>query len=276
MKRNANFKNHSCLKAVLVAGGCGIFLGLPAHGWAAPSHAIVHQFNVDDGAWPAGNMTLVSNTLYGSMMAGTNRGGIYQINTDGTGFVFIKGFTGLDAHHETPGMALSDGYCYGALAEGPTIPGSVFRVRTDGSGYSVLKYFNNSGVEGVWPEGNLVILSNKLYGTAPSSWGGFSAGTLFTMNTDGSGFALLRQFQGGTDGNFPQGGLALSAATLYGITTGQNPGSTGTVFSITTDGSVYKVLKRFKGTDGAMPQAGLALSGTTLYGTTAYGGIGYN
>ena len=59
-----------------------------------------------------------------------------------------------------------------------------------------------------------------LYGTAPQG-GGSGNGTVFAMNTDGTGFRLLHTFTGlaghtNSDGATPRAGLILSGDTLYG------------------------------------------------------------
>ena len=47
-----------------------------------------------------------------------------------------------------------------------------------------------------------------------------TSGTVFKVNTDGSGFALVRSFAGRpADGGTPYGSLVVSGSTLYGVTT---------------------------------------------------------
>jgi uncharacterized repeat protein (TIGR03803 family) len=95
-------------------------------------------------------------------------------------------------------------------------------------------------------------------------------GNVFRINTDGSGYTDLFDFNG-TNGYYPEGGLTVSGSTLYGTTYG-NPISNGNILSINTDGSGYRDLFDFNFTDGALPVGSLTLSGSTLYGTTAEGG----
>jgi len=125
----------------------------------------------------------------------------------------------------------------------------------------------------------LTLSSNTLYGAA--EYGGSSGlGTLFAVNTDGTGFTNIHSFAYG-DGANPLGGLVLSGNTLYG--TANEGGSTdnGTVFVVNTDGRLFTKLHSFTGlsgsypyinNDGANPAAGLVLSGNTLYGTAQGGG----
>ena len=55
-----------------------------------------------------------------------------------------------------------------------------------------------------------------LYGTT-SAGGGAGLGTVFKVNTDGSGSSVLKEFIG-SDGAKPYAGLTLSGGTLYGTT----------------------------------------------------------
>lgn len=167
-----------------------------------------------------------------------------------------------------------DGTLYGTTSSGQgNLLGTVFKVNSDGTGFKAIKWFTNS-IEGSYPQGNLVLSGNTLYGTTldGGSFGGSSGyGTVFKINTDGTGFAVLKNFDS-TNGSNPQAGLVLSGNTLYGTTSSGGSSNYGTVFALSTDGTGYKVLKSFTGLDGRLPQANLLLTGSTLYGTTGTGG----
>ncbi len=101
-------------------------------------------------------------------------------------------------------------------------------------------------------------------------------GTVFAVNTDGSGFTNLHTFTSlsngsyGTnyDGGYPFAGVILSSTTLYGVAnSGGNLGQ-GTLFSMQNDGSGFTVLHSFNGGIEEGYPSGLVLSGSTLYGTT--------
>lgn len=162
----------------------------------------------------------------------------------------------------------SDGTLYGTTSTGEgSAAGAVFKVQPDGSGFSVLKYFTNA-VDGANPLAGLTLSDGVLYGTTVNG-GSFGMGTVFRVNTNGAGFAVLKNFEG--DGANPVATLALEAGTLYGTTT--NGGSSyGTVFKLSTNGSGFTVLKQFTWSDGAQPYASLLLSEGVLYGTTFAGG----
>jgi len=66
--------------------------------------------------------------------------------------------------------------------------------------------------------------------------------------------------------------LILSGTNLYGTTyEGGNNGG-GTVFAVSTDGTVFTNFYNFSGSDGSSPQADLVLSSNILYGSTFGGG----
>jgi len=102
------------------------------------------------------------------------------------------------------------------------------------------------------------------------------AGAQFTLD-------VLHHFAGGTDGNYPQGGVIQDEdGNLYGTTAfggvncvafSQATGC-GTVYKIDKNGE-YTVLYRFQGgNDGAAPRAGLARDAAgNLYGTTQGQGV---
>jgi uncharacterized repeat protein (TIGR03803 family) len=77
-----------------------------------------------------------------------------------------------------------------------------------------------------------------------------------------------------TDGTNPNGGLVQATdGNFYGTTVGGGANGGGTVFKITSNGTLT-TLHSFAGADGANPYAGLiqATDGN-FYGTTAWGGV---
>jgi uncharacterized repeat protein (TIGR03803 family) len=145
--------------------------------------------------------------------------------------------------------------------------------------FTVLHSFTG-GIDGANPYAGLVLSGNTLYGTA--AYGGrWGFGTVFAVNTDGTGFTNLHSFYGigseRVEGGNPNAGLVLSGSTLYGTTCYGGNSDKGTVFAVNTDGSGFTNLHSFTSSDGNYPSAGLITdsSGTVLYGTTFEGGSGY-
>jgi uncharacterized repeat protein (TIGR03803 family) len=230
-----------------------------------------------DGFWPLGGLVLSGNTLYGTTYGGGSSGSgtVFAINTNGTDFRIVHNFTGSDGDVPVE-LILSGNTLYGTAEYGGSSGwGTVFAVNTDGTGFTNLynftatlfpSYTNNDGAS---PSG-VTLSGNTLYGAADlgSSSG---SGTLFALNTDGTGFTNLHNFNGGSDGVNPAAGPILSGSTLYGEAYNGGTYNNGTVFAVNTDGTGFTKLRNFNGSDGAHPIGGLILSGNTLFGTT-FGG----
>ncbi|MBI3415422.1 MAG: hypothetical protein HY043_08890 [Verrucomicrobia bacterium] len=78
----------------------------------------------------------------------------------------------------------------------------------------------------------MLLSGNILYGTAADG-GSSGAGTVFAVNTDGTGFASLHSFGLDGGGIIPDDGLVLSGNnTLYGTTRDYGTVVYGTVFSL--------------------------------------------
>jgi uncharacterized repeat protein (TIGR03803 family) len=95
--------------------------------------------------------------------------------------------------------------------------------------YKVLKSFSG-GSDGQLPNGGLVLAGSTLYGT--TSGGGYSdCGVVFKINTDGSGYTVLKSFSGG-GGREPEADLVLGGGTLYGTTSRGGSSGYGVVFAL--------------------------------------------
>jgi uncharacterized repeat protein (TIGR03803 family) len=197
-------------------------------------------------------------------------------------------------------LSLSGNTLYGTAQRGGDNGGTVFKVNADGTGFSTLHVFaalsgrDLTNWDGAFPETELFVSGKTLYGTA---WAGGPgrAGTVFKLNTDGTGFTVLHSFadhnghstyndHGGpcnADGAHPKASLVLSGTTLYGTAAQGGPAGNGTVFKLNTDGVGFTVLHSFTAhsnsdphnlnTDGEDPK-GLLLSGNTLYGVASENG----
>ena len=234
-----------------------------------------------DGTVPVAGLTLVGSTLFGTTETGGSDGDgtVFSINTDGSDYQVLYSFTGTGSDGAEPiaGLTAVGSTLFGTTASGGTDDqGTVFSINTDGSGYQVLYSFLNAdtGTDGADPEAGLTAVGSTLFGTTVAGGNNYS-GTVFSINTDGSGYQVLYSF-GRTDGDGvdPDADLTLVASTLFGTTEGGGSNGQGTVFSINTDGTGYQVLDSFgaTGSDGEQPVASLTLAGSTLFGTTQRGG----
>lgn len=242
-----------------------------------------HQGVNDDGAGPNADLVLSGNMLYGTAPAGGNDGvgdgvgTVFAVHTDGSGFTTLHNFGSSTHDGAIPynaGLVLSGNTLYGTTyiggtyGEGMVGQGTVFAINTDGTGFIILHTFTGL-TDGGWPQSKLVLSGNTLYGTASYGGGESGAGTVFAVNTDGSGFTTLHRFTGyPNEGQEPKA-LTLSGNTLYGTTLYGGSNGRGTVFKVNTDGTGYTNMHNFaEGAGGVQPWAGLILSGNTLYGTT--------
>jgi uncharacterized repeat protein (TIGR03803 family) len=253
-----------------------------------------------DGAQPQAGLILSGNTLYGTAPeGGTNGNGtVFAVNTNGMGFTNLYSFTAYPSGYYTnsdganpfAGLILSGNTLYGTAAFGGTNGnGTVFAIHTDGMGFTNLHSFKaTSGSEGFFgygtnsegahPVAGLILSGGTLYGTTRGG-GSSGNGTVFAVNTNGTGFTNLYSFTAyppgyftNSDGIAPVAGLLLSGNTLYGTAVYGGSSGDGTVFAVNTNGMGFTNLYSFTGSDGTEPQAGLILSGSRLYGTTEGGG----
>jgi uncharacterized repeat protein (TIGR03803 family) len=250
----------------------------------------------NDGGGPDAALVLSSNILYGTTAygGGANNGTVFAININGTGFTNLFNFTnGISGDDPAGVLILSGRTLYGTTSGGNGGFGTVFAINTDGSSFTNLHVFSaNSGFplytnsDGSNPNAGLVLAGKTLYGAAAQG-GKFGSGTLFAVNTNGSGFTNLYTFTATSgspltnrDGANPRGSLIASGGTLYGTAYNGGRLGSGTLFAISTNGSGFTNLYTFTAnstapytnSDGSHPNAALLLSGNTLYGTAYNGG----
>jgi uncharacterized repeat protein (TIGR03803 family) len=199
----------------------------------------------DDGATPVAELILLGSTLYGTTLIGGSSGSgtVFKLNMDGTEFTTLHSF----AHIPAPNTPNSDGaQPHGLLLSGNTLygttfyggdsgRGTVFRIQSNGAGFTTLYDFpalvlpDATNSAGASPYGTLIRSGDTLFGT--THYGGAKGyGTVFQVNTDGTGFVNLHSFAGGSGGRGPFPGVTLSGLTLYGTTGGS--ANDGTIFSI--------------------------------------------
>ena len=233
-----------------------------------------------DGSKPSGGLVQSGNTLYGTASAGgiAANGTLFKVNADGLGFTNLHTFTtsrtnasgtftNSDGATPSGGLILSGNSLslYGTAKFGGTNGnGTVFVVSTNGTGFTNLHTFtaghpNLSGfltnTDGATPYAGLILSGNTLYGTTYAG-GSENGGTVFAVNTDGTGFTNLHTFTGiGSDGFNPRAGLIRSGGTLFGTTANGGSLVRGMVFAVNTDGTDFTNLHSFAGPagDGSNP-----------------------
>jgi uncharacterized repeat protein (TIGR03803 family) len=216
----------------------------------------LHNFTFTNGQYPKADLILSGSTLYGTTPVGGSFavGTIFKLNTNGSGYTNFYSFpvpsgspgTNSEGAFPSCSLVLSGSTLYGTAAEGgESGSGTIFMVSTDGTSFDVLHQFTaisgtlSTNGDGARPQSGLTLLGNVLYGTT-SAGGSSGNGTVFKINTDGSGFSTLYSFSAtndvagtNTDGAHPIGGLLLSGSALYGTASAGGTFGFGTVFSIT-------------------------------------------
>ena len=286
----------------------------------------LHSFSpATAGYRPMTSVIVSGNKVLGSVAGGTNgSGAIYSVNTDGTGFTNIYSFSAA-TNYTTTGYTNADGlyYIYNSLngvypcslvLSGSTLygtmsqggihgAGTIFSIQTNGTGFTLLHAFspaptsNPTNQDGAEP-GALLLSGNTLFGVT-STGGTNGSGTVFKMNTDGSGFTTLHMFSAlapsysgsslylNNDGSSPMGPLVLAGNTLIGAAYYGNTNGRGALFQVNTNGTGFKVVHSFDNgyydyngviyylvnNDGANPNS-LILSGNTVYGVAQTAGPG--
>ena len=262
------------------ANGGGVIFAVNTNG----SNYTVLQ-SLESSAEPNGSLTVSSDgTLYGMTRNGGGNGRIFAVTVSG-GYTYVTRYSflgGANGSQPYGSLTLSaDQTALFGLTElgGAAGYGVIFKVNTDGSNYTKLHDFSGSTTDGANPYGSLTLSQNgaTLFGMTKDG-GASGNGVIFKIGTNGTGYAKLYEFTGGTaDGAYPYGSLTLSGdgTTLFGMTQMGGADGFGVMFKIGTDGSGYSVLHNFAGgTEGAMPRGSLTLSsdGTALFGMTEYGG----
>ncbi len=242
--------------------------------------ALLHSFagGASDGAGPSRSLILKGSTLYGMTYGGggSDLGTIFKINRDGTGFALLHSFGGgaLDGEYPWGSLILKGSALYGMTNYGNSSDGgTIFKINTNGAGYMLLHSFAGAPTDGMHPRGSLILKSTSLYGMTVGG-GSSLGGTIFKINTNGTGFALLHSFSGGaSDGEGPWDSLIVKGSTLYGMVYWGGTSDKGTIFKINANGTGFTLLHSFSGdaTDGAYPNGSLILKSSTSYGMT-YGG----
>lgn len=286
----------------LIFGTNGMLYGTTS----SPTDSSLYRLNSDGSAFqvltnfltafanavvPSGALLQGSDgSLYGMTRFGGvwGNGTVFRLNLDGSGFAWIRHFIPTGGDGVNPEAALTqgtNGALYGTTLHGASNgQGAVFTMNDDGTGYAVLRSFTGTNGDGADPYGGLIQTTDGvLYGITSydRESGGvlYGNGTLFKLNPDGSGYVVLRRFNGGNDGANPFASLLqANDQLLYGTTFHGGSNNSGTVFRLNMDGSGYTVLRRFSGSaggDGASPQAAMIqCTDGALYGTTQSGGSG--
>lgn len=144
-----------------------------------------------------------------------------------------------------------------------------------GQSIQILQTFDGSN--GAVPAGSLILVNGTLYGFT-SVGGASSAGSVFRIQTNGSGFENLYSFPAGANngvGTNPKHNyFAFIAPTLYGSTENGGSNDNGSLYKINIDGTSFAPIHVFSGAvnDGSTANSCPISFNGLLYGCTRFGG----
>ncbi len=245
------------------AGNAGVIWRLNAGGGLEA----VHSFSGADGRTPLGQLSFdKSGRLFGVTAVGGafNTGTIWSIDTASGAFTshasFSAGVTGFSPQsgmiHDGAGTFY--GVTFGGV--GATQPrGGVYRFSVDG-GLQQIAAFTTAGAGPRNPIGTLALVDGRLVGTS-SAGGPGEAGTVFALNSDGSGLAILSSLPSSVTGR-NQGVTQGPDGALYGLLEGQ-------LYRVDPTGPT--VLATFEGATSTASEMIVDAAGN-LFGTIRTGG----
>jgi uncharacterized repeat protein (TIGR03803 family) len=226
--------------------------------------------------------------LYGTTTtngSGSLGGTIFKMSTNGGSLVWSYSLANTNGTVPLAGLVQGlDGSLYGTASDGGAgQAGTVFRISTN-EVFTNLYSFTGFA-DGGYPEGGLVQgPDSQLYGT--TSFGGdtnLNEGNIFKITTNGT-FTVLLAFEG-TNGGSPEASLMVGRnGNLFGTAKGGGigyqygldnlfPPTYGTIFELTTNGTLSTLLSFDGNYGGAAPHSSLWQgSDGGLYGTTSEGG----
>jgi uncharacterized repeat protein (TIGR03803 family) len=223
-------------------------------------------------------------SLYGTCAYGggaNNPGTVFKLSSSGAFTVPLLTFSGTNGlYPEAALLEGADGNFYGTTRAGGTNGGwgTVFKMTFNGRLTTLYSFAN--GNDGASPRAVLAQAADgSFYGT--TAYGGANnAGTVFRITSNGV-LTTLYAFTGANDGYLPSAGLVqdtdsnLYGVTAYGGTNDVANGGDGTIFRITTNGTLTTLIS-LNGTNGACPNGLMWGIDGYVYGTTQLGGIGYH
>ena len=248
---------------------------------AGTNFQVIYRFSqyFINGANPrAGVIEGGDGFLYGVAETGgttPSLGTIFKVEKTGGNFQVLHYFAGqryptyLDGESPFAPLIEVGGKLYG-VADGAG--GIVYSINKDGTGYIILHKFQfNNPQDGGNPNVPLVAhLDGRLYGATAYGGGYYNRGTIYGMNKDGSGYAVIHT----NVVDYPiENLLAGPDGFLYGVAQ-HGANGYGVVFKVRTDGSGYTNLYSFTGADGIAPVDLAAGSDGQVYGATTAGGLG--
>ncbi|MBC6410493.1 MAG: cadherin domain-containing protein, partial [Ekhidna sp.] len=214
----------------------------------------VHDFKggvEDNVTLPAGSLVFAEDKLWGAAYG--NLGAIFTIDPDDDTFEKVHEFDLVNGASPRGSLVFAEDKLWGV---------------TSGGGANL-------------PAGSLVLAEDKLWG-ATSEGGENDSGIIFNINTDGSDFNKVHDFERFPfiNGANPRGSLVLAEDKLWGMTLfGGVSIFNGIIFSINPDDGTFEKVHEFEdpfseegAPNGASPAGSLVFAEDKLWGVTSGGG----
>jgi uncharacterized repeat protein (TIGR03803 family) len=245
--------------------GSGTVYKLSPHGSSWVFRSLYSLKGGTDGSGPAfGSLAISDGALFGTTEGGLPFGTAFEVSraNPGPGPVVwnetvVHHFgSGKDGAQPIGGVVFdAAGNFYGTTSEGGANSfGNIFEVKHSGKKWieKVLYDFKGGNDAANPPAGVTLGAKGNLYGT--SSFGGTAGvGAIYKLQLSGSHWkeTILYNFQGGSDGQNPVGGVVLDkAGNLYGGTFDGGVNGGGTVYKLSHSGKGWKLTTLYSFTGG--------------------------
>ncbi|MEZ4936987.1 MAG: T9SS type A sorting domain-containing protein [Crocinitomicaceae bacterium] len=239
----------------------------------------LHDFNIEDGAYPQGSLSLGPNgMIYGMVTQGgpaPHKGVVFSWNRTTNTFSLEAAFNNSNGRYPRGDMLYaSDGYMYGmAIYGGLNDCGVIFRVDTVNHAIDVRYPFEIS--TGRYPHRSLLEYNGKFYGLTTQG-GNTDDGVLFEYDFINGTYTVKHHFEPVT-GRRPFSNLIVDQfGNLYGNTNVGGSYNYGVMFKYSLSDDTYTVLHEYDFTNGGNVQPSLTFSDNgKIYGLAFHGGSYY-
>jgi uncharacterized repeat protein (TIGR03803 family) len=194
--------------------------------------AVLHTFDLADGAWPMATPLLDGSRLWGTGWGGT----VFEMAPDGSNYARI-GFSQTEDESIASGVAVDPSGNFWGTSDGGGLTGAggIYEIDAHGKLSWVYTFDQGDFHDGKNPAGTLVVgRDGLLYGT--TRWGGDAVcqcGSVFSFDPATATRASVHDFTD-SDGAQPWAGLVQDASgVLYGVTQFGGAFGAGTVFRVT-------------------------------------------
>ena len=264
------------------SAGCGTVFKITPSGTLTTLYDFCSQPKCTDGYQPVAALVQGNDgNFYGTTVLGgaTDRGTIFRITPGGT-LTTIHSFCsvqGCEDGYESgnPLVLASDGNFYGTAGGGASFVGVVFKITPGGTLTTIYNFCSQPNcADGQDPNALVEGADGNFYGITLKG-GLLGSGTVFKITPSGT-LTTLYDFcsqSNCTDGSLPHDGLVQGTnGNFYGTTWYGGDFGYGTIFSITSTGTLTTLRSLNISTDGGFSTAGLVQATDGNFYGTALGG----